>query len=190
MIARKKQLCRKANHNTAEPFVTYNLPSGQSFPLNRCRRLAGDIVDHTVDLGDVLDDAVGDAVQQLVGESGPFCGDIVIGIDHPQSKGVPGCPVRAGDIHGQIIGQHHAHMIPKGLPGEGNILIYDNGGWAGYGVPDRMSKDGTKVDLRDYSRVVEINPVTLEVVWELKGRDLHRRYIPIPPYLPPWGSDL
>ena len=74
---------------------------------------------------------------------------------------------------GQIIGQHHCHMIPKGLPGEGNILIFDNGGWAGYGVPDRMSKDGTKVDLRDYSRVVEINPVTLEVVWELKGRDLH-----------------
>jgi hypothetical protein len=74
---------------------------------------------------------------------------------------------------GQIIGQHHCHMIPKGLPGEGNILIFDNGGWAGYGVPDRMSKDCTKVDLRDYSRVVEINPVTLEVVWELKGRDLH-----------------
>ena len=29
---------------------------------------------------------------------------------------------------GQIIGQHHAHMIPRGLPGEGNILVYDNGG--------------------------------------------------------------
>ena len=37
---------------------------------------------------------------------------------------------------GQIVGQHHAHMIPKGLPGEGNILIYDNGGWAGYGAPN------------------------------------------------------
>ena len=34
---------------------------------------------------------------------------------------------------GQIIGQHHTHMIPKGLPGEGNILVYDNGGYAGYG---------------------------------------------------------
>jgi hypothetical protein len=32
-IARKKQLCRKANHNTAEPFITYNFPEGQSFPL-------------------------------------------------------------------------------------------------------------------------------------------------------------
>jgi ATP synthase F0 subunit b len=30
---------------------------------------------------------------------------------------------------GQIIGQHHCHMIPKGLPGEGNILIFDNGGY-------------------------------------------------------------
>ena len=33
----------------------------------------------------------------------------------------------------QFIGQHHAHMIPKGLPGEGNILVFDNGGESGYG---------------------------------------------------------
>ena len=39
---------------------------------------------------------------------------------------------------GWIIGQHHAHMIPRGLPGEGNILIYDNGGWAGYYAPNRV----------------------------------------------------
>jgi len=74
---------------------------------------------------------------------------------------------------GQIIGQHHCHMIPKGLPGEGNILIFDNGGWAGYGLPDRMSKDGTKVDIRDHSRVLEINPVTLELVWSFKAGDLY-----------------
>lgn len=67
---------------------------------------------------------------------------------------------------GQIIGQHHVHMIPKGLPGEGNILVFDNGGWAGYGAPNRTSKDGTKVEKRDHSRVLEINPVTLELVWE------------------------
>src|SRR3954467_3263731 len=29
---------------------------------------------------------------------------------------------------GWIIGQHHAHFIPRGLPGEGNLLVYDNGG--------------------------------------------------------------
>ena len=70
---------------------------------------------------------------------------------------------------GQIIGQHHCHMIPKGLPGEGNILMFDNGGWAGYGLPDRMSKDGSKTDKRDYSRVIEIDPTTLKVVWEYTG---------------------
>lgn len=72
---------------------------------------------------------------------------------------------------GQIIGQHHCHMIPKGLPGEGNILLFDNGGWAGYGLPDRMSMDGTKVDIRDHSRVLEIDPVTLKVVWSYIGSD-------------------
>ena len=75
-------------------------------------------------------------------------------------------------LMGQIIGQHHVHMIPRGLPGEGNILIFDNGGWAGYGSPDRMSKDGTKVDIRDYSRVLEIDPVTLKVVWSFKASDI------------------
>ena len=73
---------------------------------------------------------------------------------------------------GQIIGQHHCHMIPKGLPGEGNILIFDNGGWAGYGIPDRMSVDGTKVDIRDHSRVLEINPTTLKLEWSFKGSAL------------------
>lgn len=72
---------------------------------------------------------------------------------------------------GQIIGQHHCHMIPKGLPGEGNILLFDNGGWAGYGLPDRMSTDGTKVDIRDHSRILEINPVTLKVVWSYTASD-------------------
>jgi hypothetical protein len=32
----------------------------------------------------------------------------------------------------QIIGQHDAHLIPEGLPGAGNILVFDNQGEAGY----------------------------------------------------------
>lgn len=67
---------------------------------------------------------------------------------------------------GWIIGQHHAHMIPRGLPGEGNILVYDNGGWAGYGSTHPASPDGTKNVLRDYSRVLEFDPVSLKIVWQ------------------------
>ena len=67
---------------------------------------------------------------------------------------------------GWIIGQHHTHMIPRGLPGEGNIMIYDNGGWAGYGAPNPGSPTGAKNALRDYSRVLEIDPTTLEIVWQ------------------------
>lgn len=67
---------------------------------------------------------------------------------------------------GWIIGQHHAHMIPRGLPGEGNILVFDNGGWAGYGAPNPGSPTGRMCALRDYSRVLEIDPTTLEVVWQ------------------------
>jgi Arylsulfotransferase (ASST) len=68
---------------------------------------------------------------------------------------------------GQIVGQHHPHMIPKGLPGEGNILVFDNGGGpAGYGAPNPMSVTGERNAQRDYSRVVEFDPVTLAIAWE------------------------
>jgi len=67
---------------------------------------------------------------------------------------------------GWIIGQHHAHMIPRGLPGEGNILVFDNGGFAGYGAPNPGSPTGHNNALRDYSRVIEFDPVTLEIIWQ------------------------
>jgi arylsulfotransferase ASST len=62
---------------------------------------------------------------------------------------------------GQFVGQHHAHMIPSGLPGEGNILVFDNGGRSGYGGPTLYPRYR-----RQYSRVIEFNPVTLEIVWQ------------------------
>jgi hypothetical protein len=71
---------------------------------------------------------------------------------------------------GQIIGPHHVHMIPRGLPGEGNILVFDNGGWAGYGAPNPGAPTGRRNALRDYSRVLEFEPVTLGVVWEYPER--------------------
>ncbi len=67
---------------------------------------------------------------------------------------------------GWIIGQHHPHMIPKGLPGEGNILVFDNGGASGYGQPSINSPDGINNVYRIGSRMIEFNPVTLEKVWE------------------------
>lgn len=87
-------------------------------------------------------------------------GDIVwkIGPDYTSSRELR--------ILGAIIGPHHTHMIPQGLPGEGNVLVYDNGGWAGYGQPSQVSKAGLKTERRDGSRVVEFDPVTLKVVWE------------------------
>ena len=66
---------------------------------------------------------------------------------------------------GQIIGQHHAHVIPKGLPGAGNMLIFDNGGAAGYGASSAMAPRGSSVYARATSRVLEIDPVSLELVW-------------------------
>ena len=65
----------------------------------------------------------------------------------------------------QIIGQHHAHLIPKGLPGAGNLMVFDNGGASGYGFANPIAPDGRGAFVRPTSRVLEINPVTLELVW-------------------------
>lgn len=72
---------------------------------------------------------------------------------------------------GWIIGQHNVHMIPRGLPGEGNILVFDNGGWGGYGVPNPGSTSGNRNALRDYSRVIEFDPITLKIVWQYTPKE-------------------
>ena len=81
-----------------------------------------------------------------------------MGPDYRQSKEL--------DEIGQIIGQHQPHIIPKGLPGAGNLLVFDNGGESGYGWANPAAPDGLLSVRRASSRVLEINPVTLEKVWE------------------------
>ncbi len=64
---------------------------------------------------------------------------------------------------GQFVGQHHSHIIPDGLPGGGNVLVFDNGGQSGYGGRGRFPRYR-----RGYSRVLEFNPITFDIVWEYK----------------------
>ncbi len=65
----------------------------------------------------------------------------------------------------QIIGQHNAHFIPKGLPGAGNVMVFDNGGGSGYGRPNPVAPKGQNIFSRPTSRVLEIDPVSLKLVW-------------------------
>ncbi|HLF10834.1 MAG TPA: aryl-sulfate sulfotransferase [Gammaproteobacteria bacterium] len=77
---------------------------------------------------------------------------------------------------GQIVGQHHPHFIPQGLPGAGNLLVFDNGGTGGYGFANPIAPEGRGAVRRHFSRVLEIDPVTLEKVWEyaLVGQESYR----------------
>ena len=59
-------------------------------------------------------------------------------------------------------GQHAPYMIPQGLAGEGNILVFDNGSGTGY--PLRRFAPGS-------SRVLEIDPVTQAIVWTYSASD-------------------
>jgi len=59
-----------------------------------------------------------------------------------------------GDYFGGLSGQHEPYMIEKGIPGAGNVLIFDNGAspWKDLGHAGA-------------SYVLEVNPVTKDVVW-------------------------
>ena len=72
----------------------------------------------------------------------------------PQARNVP----RPVD---QISGQHDAHIIPEGLPGAGNLLVFDNQGGAGFPQAPLSFTGG--------SRVLEIDPVKKEIVWQYTG---------------------
>jgi hypothetical protein len=58
----------------------------------------------------------------------------------------------------QMIGEHDVHMIAAGLPGAGNVLIFDNQGNAGF--------PPTRQGFFSASRVIEVNPQTKQIVWE------------------------
>jgi len=66
----------------------------------------------------------------------------------------------------QIVGQHNPHLIAPGLPGEGNLLLFDNQGEGGYPPAAMQTNPG--------SRVLEIDPVKKEIVWTYTGLDSDR----------------
>jgi len=59
-----------------------------------------------------------------------------------------------GPNDSQTIGQHYVHMIPLGLDGAGHLMAFDNGAAGGYPPVSR-----------EYSRVVEIDPVSRTIPW-------------------------
>jgi Arylsulfotransferase (ASST) len=66
----------------------------------------------------------------------------------------------------QLSGQHDAYVIPKGLPGAGNILVFDDQGGAGF--------PPAALGIYAGSRILEIDPVKKEIVWEYTGADSGR----------------
>jgi len=63
----------------------------------------------------------------------------------------------------QLAGQHDAHVIPKGLPGAGNLLVFDNQGGSGF--------PHIALGIFAGSRVLEIDPVSKEIVWQYTAED-------------------
>lgn len=85
-----------------------------------------------------------------------------LGPDYPPDK--PG-PRKLPAPVDQISGQHDPQIIPEGLPGAGNLLLLDDQGEAGYPpVPLGFGPERG-------SRVLEIDPVRKQIVWEYSATD-------------------
>jgi len=65
-----------------------------------------------------------------------------------------------GDYNGGLQGQHDPYMIEKGIPGAGNILVFDNGSST---VPLTSLKHPGE------SYVLEIDPSTKRIVWKYEN---------------------
>ena len=76
--------------------------------------------------------------------------------DHVKFHNVGGMMVTSKNT--TLGGPHDAHEIAPGLPGAGNILVYDNGMYT------------------NTSRALEFNAETGEVVWESSDRKIGRRH--------------
>src|SRR5215203_5554873 len=83
-----------------------------SFPLYSTGRLAGNVQRHTVDAGHLVDDAVADLLQQVVGESGPVCGHRVVGGDSPDDDGVRISSGIAHDADG-VYSRQYGEALPQ-----------------------------------------------------------------------------
>ncbi|MGA7713303.1 MAG: aryl-sulfate sulfotransferase [Rhizomicrobium sp.] len=89
-----------------------------------------------------------------------------LGPDYPTNQSPVLRPVLSLNVPrpvDQTSGQHDAHIISKGLPGAGDLLVFDNEGPSGY-PPMRLST-------LTGSRVLEINPITKQIVWQYSGID-------------------
>jgi hypothetical protein len=81
----------------------------------------------------------------------------------PTYPPTPKGPRHMPSIIDQISGQHDPHLIPEGLAGAGNLLMFDNQGEAGF--PSATLK------IFPGSRALEIDPVKQQIVWEYTGSD-------------------
>jgi hypothetical protein len=92
-----------------------------------------------------------------------------LGPDFPGSEYSPDQRIRNRKLPrpvDQISGQHDAHLIPKGFPGAGNLLLFDNQGGAGF--------PPAALGIYAGSRVLEIDPVKKEIVWQYTGENSGR----------------
>jgi hypothetical protein len=86
-----------------------------------------------------------------------------VGPNFPSASATSGVAAKVPRPIDQISGQHDAHLIEEGLPGAGNLIVFDNQGPAGY--------PAAALGVNTGSRVLEIDPATNAIVWSYGAED-------------------
>lgn len=92
-----------------------------------------------------------------------------LGPDFPGSEYAPDQRILRKDLPrpvDQLSGQHHAQIIAKGLPGAGNLLLFDDQGGAGF--------PPASLGIYAGSRILEIDPIKKQIVWQYTGENSGR----------------
>ena len=91
-------------------------PFHASFPLDGRGRLAGDVIDNTVNAGNFVDNSDADFIQHVIRDTRPIGGHEVAGSHSPQRQGVIIGTAVSHDTYTAGIGEHRKILVDSCPP--------------------------------------------------------------------------
>src|SRR5450432_2778592 len=106
--------------------LKYHAPR-RLLPLDGAGRFAADVVDHAGNTGDFVDDAGGNALEDIAGETYPIGGHGVIGLHYADGNGQSIGATIAHDADAAD-GEEHSEGLPHFFVEPGAAYFFDNDG--------------------------------------------------------------
>ena len=123
--------CHRGHQTLENPVIPGFFWSLKLFPLDGCRGLGCNIVYNPIDPRNFIYNARADAVQNIVGDTGPVSGHKIIGRDGTKGQGMVISTAIAHDAHRAGIGENGEKLTKiLGFPGFRKLVSEDEIGQA------------------------------------------------------------